>query len=469
MRITKRLLLLTAAVAAGWPLSAVAADPPPPLPEAVYQAEYQEPAGPYYLAPHSNPSTIPQVALSSTELSDMSADMVAEAASDADGPAACRSAAPWRLPQPCFLARHGIAVGGWLEQGITFNNWNSDRFNGPVATNDLNHEYQLNQFWWFLDRPVKTDGCGWDIGGHIDASYGTDWRFGKNVGLEDRIDSSNSVYGLVLPQFYLAVGCDDLTVKMGHFAVGMSYEQVPSVANFFYSHSYAMSYGQPLLVTGLQADYKLNEHLTLISGVDRGWMMFEDTNDRFDVFGGVRWATCDQRTSLSLIASNGAQTWPVGGPLDERFCYSLVFDHKLSERFEYAFEHNLGTSTQGNPRTTGHASWYGLSNYFFYTLNPCWKAALRAEWFRDDGGSRVAGVGGWINSNQGWGAAPGFNGAFYELSAGLNWRPHPNFVLRPELRWDWYNGSTNVQGQLPFNNGSSLDQLTFATDLIFSF
>ena len=67
----------------------------------------------------------------------------------------------------------------------------------------------------------------------------------------------------------------------------------------------------------------------------------------------------------------------------------------------------------------------------------------------------------------GW-PPPGFDGSFSELTLGLNWRPHPNFVIRPEVRWDCYTGTTNIAGQLPFDDGRR-SQFLFATDLIFSF
>ena len=66
-------------------------------------------------------------------------------------------------------------MGGWVEQGITYDAWNPvDRFNGPIDTNDRSGEYQLNQAWLFFVRPTKTDGCGWDLGGRIDVVYGED-------------------------------------------------------------------------------------------------------------------------------------------------------------------------------------------------------------------------------------------------------------------------------------------------------
>ena len=99
---------------------------------------------------------------------------------------------------------------------------------------------------------MKTDGCGWDIGGRIDLSYGTDWRYGDCYGLENHIDAKHDLYGLVIPQFYLEVAYNDLTVKMGHYAACMGYEIVPAPGNFFYSHSYALGYSEPILATGVR-------------------------------------------------------------------------------------------------------------------------------------------------------------------------------------------------------------------------
>ena len=143
--------------------------------------------------------------------------------------AACQKQAPWTLPQPCALQKMGIKVGGWLEQGITLNPDNpSDHFNGPVATNDWDDEYQMNQLWLFLDRPADTGGCGFAVGGHIDLIYGSDWRFGINNGLENRINGFDyQRYGLVIPQMYMEVAYNNLSVKLGHFAGILDYEAVP--------------------------------------------------------------------------------------------------------------------------------------------------------------------------------------------------------------------------------------------------
>ena len=70
------------------------------------------------------------------------------------------------------------------------------------------------------------------IGGHVDLLFGTDWRFGVNHGLEDRINSfSDQDYGMVIPQAYMEVAFNNLSVKLGHFAAILDYEVIPAPMN----------------------------------------------------------------------------------------------------------------------------------------------------------------------------------------------------------------------------------------------
>ena len=57
-----------------------------------------------------------------------------------------------------------------------------------------------------------------------------------------------------------------------------------------------------------------------------------------------------------------------------------------------------------------------------------------------------------------------------QLTAGLSWRPKgkSNIVVRPEVRWDWYNGLAGPTG-LPFNDGRSDVQFLFGVDAIVTF
>jgi hypothetical protein len=384
----------------------------------------------------------------------------------------CELSAPWTIPQLCLLQRAGIRVGGWLEGGITLNPYNADDgFNGPVATNDWDDEFQMNQAWVYLDRPADNGGCGWALGGHIDMIYGSDWRFGINHGLEDRINGFNfQRYGLVIPQMYAEVAYNNLSVKLGHFAGILDFEAVPAPMNPFYSHSYSYGYTVPQLVTGALADYKLTDRLSFQAGVHRGWVMFEDYNDSLDLMTGFKWVSPSERTKINYAISVGPQDPPadfnqVPGDQD-RFVHSLVVQRQMTERLKWVLVQNFGTE-QNAPAAGESAEWYGINQYFLYTINPCWTAQLRAEWMRDDDGVRIAGPGN-IPGVYAWNGF-GFAGNFFDITAGLNWRPNANWVIRPECRWDWYDGLANPNGDLPFDGGNEDDQFTFGVDAIVTF
>ena len=103
--------------------------------------------------------------------------------------------------------------------------------------------------------------------------------------------------------------------------------------------------------------------------------------------------------------------------------------------------------------------WYGINQYLYYTHNDCWKFGARFEWFRDVSGIRVHGARG-TNPYVG-----GSSGDFFGLTGGANWTPTENIVIRPELRWDMFDGV----GALPFNDGVSDSQITAAIDFVLSF
>ncbi len=380
---------------------------------------------------------------------------------------ACGGAAagqPWSLPQPCITQHLGFKVGGWLQQGFTVNTDHPDgTFNGPVATNDLDREYQMNQLWLYIARPADNGGSGWAWGGHVDMLYGTDWRFGINRGLEDRINGFNfQTYGMVIPQAYLEIAYNKLSVKLGHFAAILDYEVIPAPFNPLYSHSYSYGYTVPQLVTGFLGDYKLTDQFSVQGGLHRGWMMFEDNNDDIDFMAGVKWKRTDDLASIAYALSTGAQD-PAGE--QDRFVYSLVTQLQLWDELRYVLVHNLGFENNALP-TGQDAEWYGLNNYFLYTINPRWKGVVRAEWLRDDDGARIAGPGN-IPGVRAF-SGRGFAGNFYEVTVGANWTPHPNLLVRPEIRYDWFDGLAGPTG-LPFDDGTSDDQLLLAVDAVLTY
>jgi hypothetical protein len=55
-------------------------------------------------------------------------------------------------------------------------------------------------------------------------------------------------------------------------------------------------------------------------------------------------------------------------------------------------------------------------------------------------------------------------GNFFSLTVGPNWLPTENLLVRPELRWDFYDG--NAQ---PYADGTRSQQLMLGFDIILKF
>jgi hypothetical protein len=366
-----------------------------------------------------------------------------------------RQCEPWALPQPWLLSKHGIKIGGWIDQGVGVLAYRpADRFNGPVTFVDRDAEWQVNQVWLYMEREVNTGGYGWDIGGRVDFIYGTDAMFTQAIdGLEADWDQTERFYQAALPQFYVDVAYDDWTVRMGHFFTILGYERVAAPENFFYSHAYTMQYGEPFTHTGALVMRDIGP-FSLSAGLHRGNNQFDDTDglDALNFLGGASWTNWAENLSLAFAVSATED-----GPGVKTTIYSLVGSWDVTRRLTYVIQHDYGQSA-GLPNRSRTVEWYGLNQYLLYEINPCWAAGMRLEWFRDDDGVRVVGL------RDGNLATGPFVGDFYEVTAGLNWMPHPNVIVRPELRWDWFEGSG-----MPYDAGERDDQFLWACDVILTY
>jgi len=372
----------------------------------------------------------------------------------------------------CCCPGHGLGclgfnTGGWVQAGITANGANpADRWNGPIMTNDRVGDLEMNQLWLYFERPINTQ-CGFDIGGRFDLLYGTDWRIADcyGNGLEDKMNGPDSFYGIALPQMYVEAGVGDFSVKMGRMAGILGYESVVPMLNFFYSHCYTLCYGEPVLITGMMGAYKLSDQVNLLAGFHNGWHQFENENGDLNFQGGVQWKSCDKQTSLAYCLDAGRNDMLA---LCDQYVHSIVLQQQLTCRLQYVFQSDYGyTNNIGGGED---ADYYSINQYLLYKIDCKWSAGMRVEWFRDDDGTRVFGVGN-LPDAKGWMGAPGYAGSFTELTMGLNWKPKTNMTFRPEIRWDWYNGPPNPNGPYPypFDDGARTTQFTAACDFIMTF
>lgn len=388
--------------------------------------------------------------------------MSATAQADSDGMIA--SLTSFDINETSFMKSLGLTLGGWLSFGGTYNAQNPDNnFNSPITFNDRQREFQLNQTYLILESAVNSGGNSWDFGGQIDLLFGTDARFTLNDDLDDDLlgNSFSRFYRLSFPQAYATIYApvlNGITAKIGHFYTIIGNEVVTAPDNFFYSHAYTMQYGEPFEHTGVLFDTPLTDSVTLMAGAVNGWDSFFGGNeDIWNFLGGVSWS--GDKTGVTLTAINGA----VDGtrPNDDRFLYSLVVTHDILDNLHYTFQHDHAVEELSGP---GEIEWYGINQYLVYDINDELSAGMRAEWFRDDDGASDAA------GNITVGRVAGVPGSFYAVTLGLNWAPNSWVKIRPEVRYDWFDGKTNAAGTNDvFDAGRDENQLTIATDVILTF
>jgi len=243
-----------------------------------------------------------------------------------------------------------MMLGGWMSMGVTYNGNNpSDHSNAPVTFNDRSSEFQLNQLDLFIERPVNKEAKRWDVGGRLDFLWGTDSRFTQAAGNWDEgliTQSDLRFYDIALPQAYAEIATPFVrgaTAKIGHFYTILGVEAVPSPNNFFYSHSYAMQYGEPFTHTGVLLSYPVKESLTVSAGAVTGPHEKMDNFDKhlsnWNFLGGLTWVSEDGATSFALALTSGATDDKAG---DNRTIASLVLNHDLTEKLHYIIQHDQG-------------------------------------------------------------------------------------------------------------------------------
>jgi hypothetical protein len=466
-------MALAAAIAWGLYAGNAQAQQRPPADHTAFDYGY------YYQPPEASPSDQPVPPAPA-----MAAPAMAVPCQTACAPSCCEEeeecvCEPWRL----FCQKEcGWNVYGWVNGGIMANtDAPIDDYNGPVTFADRDWG-QFNQLYAIAESKADNGGCGWAFGGRVDVLWGSDYVFTQATGLEltpqgaphwniRASDGSNPEYGLALPQFYLQAQYNDWDIKLGHFYTVLGYEVVPATGNFFYTHAYTMQYGEPFTHTGVLGAYKYSDTTTINVGFVNGSDHFDRDVDTGAGILGFGWDGGNGLTvAFNYFGSPNefVLLGPNAGALSTRHVYSLVVAQTFGacDQWQYVFQHDMGWQNDASAFVAGDtAEWYGVNQYLFYTINDCWKAGARFEWFRDDDGARVTGLRNPTNAIFG----DSFAGNFYEISLGLNWTPSANLTVRPELRYDWFDGITppGQASTAPYNAGTADDQFLVGFDIIY--
>ena len=316
-----------------------------------------------------------------------------------DLPGAC-CGEPYRISSGAL----GFDIAGWTQFG-----YHSDRTGAPGTRLFNNNPGRINahQMWIYADKPACGD-CGPDWGFHADLVFGTDGpdaqSFGNDPGNYDFLSGwdRDSGYGWSMPQLYATWASGDLTLKAGHFFTLPRYEVVAAPANFFYSHAYTMFNSEPFTHTGLIGTYQVRDNTEAYFGWTYGWDTgFDRRHGGSSFLGGLN-VELTRSVAFRWIATIGDF-----GNRGEGYAHSIILDFAITRKLNYVFQTDLVDTNTVNDTQ------FGLNQYLIYTVHDCLGVGMRAEW--------------WKNFDQSYG----------EVTLGANIRPHPNVIVRPELRHDW--------------------------------
>jgi Putative beta-barrel porin-2, OmpL-like. bbp2 len=339
----------------------------------------------------------------------------------------------------------GPTYGGWMSWGYLTDN---DRLS--VAPNDLlsfednPDRLNLNQAWLYVEKLADASSCDVTWGYRADVVYGVDAQktqaFGNPGGTWD-VTFDDGSYGWAIPQAYGELGWNDWSVKFGHFFTPVGYEVIPVTGNFFYSHAYTMFNSEPFTHTGILATNTASDTVTWYAGWTLGWDTGFDQNQGGSNFLGGVGLQLNDDVKYTYICTAGNL-----GFKGEGYSHSNVVDFTLSENWHYVLQSDYVNTNLAVPVTGNDLQDVGVNQYLFYTLNDCWALGGRAEWWKSNG---VA-------------YGNGESASYQEITGGLNYKPHANVVVRPEIRYNWTNESAG-NGTLGFNN------TVFGVDAVFTF
>ncbi|MEO6527990.1 MAG: porin [Gemmatimonadaceae bacterium] len=293
-----------------------------------------------------------------------------------------KTAAPAADSTPNFF--RDIQANAFLSFGIQTNlNQPDDRSVGLRYFDNVANSFSLDVAEIVLQKAVKKPG---DAGFRVDFTAGSTIP-GKAQSAGLRIGESADLQQAFFT--YLAPVGSGLKFDIGKFVTHLGYELIEGYDGYNdnYSRSLLFNYAIPLTHTGVKVGYTVNSMVSVTGMVVNGWDNALDNNSGKSIGAQIA-LTPAPPVAIYLNYMGGPELTDTNKYL--RHIGDFIATYKVSDaamlgiNADYGMEENASLVKPGDD-----AKWYGVAGYGRFGPATGLSVGLRAETFKDDGGSRL--------------------------------------------------------------------------------
>jgi hypothetical protein len=332
----------------------------------------------------------------------------APAASDA----APKAAAPAADSVPNFF--RDIQANAFVSFGYISNlNMPQDQKIGLRYFDDRANTFSLDAAELVVQKAVAKPG---DAGFRIDLVAGSTIPKAQAAGLS--IGTGADLQQAFVS--YIAPVGNGLRLDVGKFITHMGYEVIEGYDGYNdnYSRSLLFNYAIPLTHTGVKVSYPINSMVSVMGMVVNGWDDAIDNNAGKSV--GAQLAILPAPPLALYVNYLGGPELPDDNH-SIRHVVDLIGTYKVSDALLLGVNADFGTESGTSTVVAGDdAKWSGVAGYAKISTKSPFSLGLRAETFKDEGGTRL-GLGK-VQANE------------FTITPTLKFGS--NFVVRAEGRYD---------------------------------
>lgn len=309
---------------------------------------------------------------------------VSRIATSADVAATDSAKAPEPAPTTAPTFFTDFLANAFVSLGYTYNiNTPASRLNGfRVFDADVN-TFGVDVAEFVLQKAVSKAG---ETGFRADLAIGT------------AIPQKTQAYGLSVGQSadlqqailsYIAPLGQGLRLDVGKFVTPLGYELIDGYDGYndHYSRSLLFNYAIPLTHTGVKAGYAFGPRLSAMLMVVNGWDNARDNNDAKSIGGQLTLVPVAPLTVLLNYIGGSEKTDTTGY---WRSTYDVVATWKATKVLTLGINGDYATERKASLVKPGaDAVWMGVAGYAKVDATRILSLALRAETFKDEGGTRL--------------------------------------------------------------------------------